>query len=195
MHTSLTVKNALTYTAMLRLPPDTRKAALENRINDVLAIVDMADQKDMQISSLSGGQRKRVSTASEMLSEPRLPFLDEDLMRLRSEACLQHVKQRLQFVSPEQTRMKVEAWKHLAAQDAVLIGPSQLVCSLNQVVPARFPLLRQQTSTPIAMGELYVNVNEYLPLVQNRLIDFMRVHLSDIGGLTPARQCPRGGRA
>ena len=51
-----------------------------------------------------------------------------------------------------------------------------------------FPLLRQQTSIPIAMGELYVNVNEYLPLVQNRLIDFMRVHLSDIGGLTPARK-------
>ena len=51
-----------------------------------------------------------------------------------------------------------------------------------------FSLLRQQTSIPIAMGELYVNVNEYLPLVQNRLIDFMRVHLSDIGGLTPARK-------
>lgn len=51
-----------------------------------------------------------------------------------------------------------------------------------------FSLLRQQSSIPIAMGELYVNVNEYLPLVQNRLIDFMRVHLSDIGGLTPARK-------
>lgn len=51
-----------------------------------------------------------------------------------------------------------------------------------------FPLLRQQTSIPIAMGELYVNVNEYLPLVRDRLIDYMRVHLSDLGGLTPARK-------
>ncbi|HET7094150.1 MAG TPA: enolase C-terminal domain-like protein, partial [Thermomicrobiales bacterium] len=51
-----------------------------------------------------------------------------------------------------------------------------------------FPLLRQQTATPIAMGELYVNVNEYLPLVRDRLIDFIRVHLSDIGGITPARK-------
>ena len=50
-----------------------------------------------------------------------------------------------------------------------------------------FPLLRQQTAIPIAMGELYVNVNEYLPLIQDRLIDFIRVHLSDIGGITPAR--------
>ncbi|MGI9254486.1 MAG: enolase C-terminal domain-like protein [Thermomicrobiales bacterium] len=51
-----------------------------------------------------------------------------------------------------------------------------------------FPLLRQHSITPIAMGELYVNVNEYLPLIRDRLIDFIRVHLSDIGGLTPARK-------
>jgi mannonate dehydratase len=51
-----------------------------------------------------------------------------------------------------------------------------------------FPLLRQQSAIPIAMGELYVNVNEYMPLIQNRLIDFIRVHLSDIGGITPARK-------
>ncbi len=51
-----------------------------------------------------------------------------------------------------------------------------------------FPLLRQQSSIPLAMGELYVNVSEYLPLIQDRLIDFIRVHLSDIGGITPARK-------
>lgn len=51
-----------------------------------------------------------------------------------------------------------------------------------------FPLLRQQSATPIAMGELYVNQAEYIDLVKDRLIDFMRVHISDIGGLTPARK-------
>lgn len=51
-----------------------------------------------------------------------------------------------------------------------------------------FPLLRQQSAIPIAMGELYVNVNDSLPLIQNRLIDFIRVHLSDVGGITPARK-------
>ena len=51
-----------------------------------------------------------------------------------------------------------------------------------------FPLLRQQSAIPLAMGELFVNVNEFLPLIQGRLIDFIRVHLSDIGGITPARK-------
>ena len=51
-----------------------------------------------------------------------------------------------------------------------------------------FRIMRQQSSIPIAMGELFVNVNEYLPLVRDQLIDFMRVHISDIGGITPARK-------
>lgn len=51
-----------------------------------------------------------------------------------------------------------------------------------------FPMLRQHSAVPIAMGELYVNQAEYVDLVKERMIDFMRVHLSDIGGLTPARK-------
>jgi len=51
-----------------------------------------------------------------------------------------------------------------------------------------FPLLRQQSAVPIAMGELFVNPAEYVPLVKDRLIDFMRVHISDIGGFSVARK-------
>jgi mannonate dehydratase len=51
-----------------------------------------------------------------------------------------------------------------------------------------FPLLRQHSAIPIAMGELYVNQAEYVPLIAQRLIDFIRVHITDIGGLTPARK-------
>jgi mannonate dehydratase len=51
-----------------------------------------------------------------------------------------------------------------------------------------FRMVRAQSSTPLAMGELYVNQAEYVPLICDRLIDFIRVHISDIGGLSAARK-------
>ncbi len=50
-----------------------------------------------------------------------------------------------------------------------------------------FAHLRKQTTTPIAMGELFNNTNEWLPLVTGRLIDFMRIHISQVGGLSMAQ--------
>jgi len=51
-----------------------------------------------------------------------------------------------------------------------------------------FQHLRQQTSTPLAMGELFVNRHEWLPLVTNHWIDFIRLHISAVGGLNMARK-------
>ncbi|MBC7237482.1 MAG: starvation-sensing protein RspA [Chloroflexi bacterium] len=51
-----------------------------------------------------------------------------------------------------------------------------------------FRIVRAQTATPLAMGELYVNQAEYVPLIKDRLIDFIRCHISDIGGFSMARK-------
>lgn len=53
---------------------------------------------------------------------------------------------------------------------------------------AYFRHIRQQCATPIAMGELFNSPHEWFPLVHERLIDYIRVHVSQMGGLTPCRK-------
>ena len=51
-----------------------------------------------------------------------------------------------------------------------------------------FRQIRQNCATPIAMGELFNSPHEWIPLISERLIDYIRVHLSQTGGFTPARK-------
>ena len=77
LHRTLSVTRALHHAARLRLPADTADSELEARIANVLDAVDMTEHRDKRIDQLSGGQRKRVSIACELLNDPLLLFLDE----------------------------------------------------------------------------------------------------------------------
>ncbi|MFE6736557.1 enolase C-terminal domain-like protein [Microbacterium sp. NPDC057650] len=48
-----------------------------------------------------------------------------------------------------------------------------------------YPEMRRQSSTPQAVGEIYSSVREFVPLITERLIDFCRIRMGAIGGLTP----------
>ncbi|MFI2186674.1 FHA domain-containing protein [Streptomyces sioyaensis] len=77
LHKELTVQKALKYAAKLRFPGDTAEAEREARIDEVLHELKLDVHKDKKVTSLSGGQRKRVSVALELLTKPSLIFLDE----------------------------------------------------------------------------------------------------------------------
>ncbi len=93
MHSDLTVRQALTFTARLRLPTDTRAAEIAQRVDRVLDQLGLTDAADVLIGSaerkgISGGQRKRVNLAMELLTDPFVLFLDEPTSGLSSEDAL-----------------------------------------------------------------------------------------------------------
>ncbi|BCL82429.1 ABC transporter ATP-binding protein [Ktedonobacteria bacterium brp13] len=77
IHRELTVERALYYAAKLRLPQDFTEAQIHERIDEVLDDVEMQFRRSLLVSKLSGGQRKRVSIALELLAKPSIFFLDE----------------------------------------------------------------------------------------------------------------------
>ncbi|WP_405885073.1 ATP-binding cassette domain-containing protein [Streptomyces sp. NBC_01136] len=77
LHSQLTVRRALAYAAELRFPQDTAKAERRARVDEVIHELGLEQRADQSIHSLSGGQRKRVSVALELLTKPSLLFLDE----------------------------------------------------------------------------------------------------------------------
>ncbi|MEU0005522.1 FHA domain-containing protein [Streptomyces sp. NPDC006314] len=77
LHPQLTVHAALTYAAELRFPEDTGKAERRARVDEVIRELGLGQRAEQPVHSLSGGQRKRVSVALELLTKPSLLFLDE----------------------------------------------------------------------------------------------------------------------
>jgi ABC transport system ATP-binding/permease protein len=77
IHQDLTVQQALYYTARMRLPKDFTKAQIKRRIDEVLDEVGMHHRRKYMARRLSGGERKRVAIALELLANPSVFFLDE----------------------------------------------------------------------------------------------------------------------
>ena len=77
MHDDLSVENALYYTALLRMRSNMKKQEVMEWVYKAIEDVKLTGKEQLKISSLSGGQKKRVSIAMELLSDPKVIFLDE----------------------------------------------------------------------------------------------------------------------
>lgn len=82
VHPELTVWEAVRYSAKFRLPPDYSEAEIEQRVEQTLKDLGLEGVAHLQIGSpeqkvLSGGQRKRVNIALELVTDPVILYLDE----------------------------------------------------------------------------------------------------------------------
>lgn len=77
IHRELTVYRTLYYVAKLRLSGDVSKQEINQIIEEVMDVTGLSERRDVPINQLSGGQRKRVSIAVELITKPSVIFLDE----------------------------------------------------------------------------------------------------------------------
>ncbi len=133
----------------------------------------------------SGGQTVKVPALhSGPVYEPAvyirrtLKMLEACRKELGDEVELLHdVHERTSPTQALQFARDVEKFKLFFLED--LLSPEDI---------AWFRLVRQQCSTPLAMGELFNSPHEWTPLMAERLIDYIRIHVSQAGGLTPCRK-------
>lgn len=118
-------------------------------------------------------------------------YYDPDAYARSVPKLFEHLRERLGF----EVELLHDVHERLAPIEAVRLAkqlePYRLFFLEDPLAPEDlewFEMIRRQCATPIAMGELFNNPREWVPLIANRLIDFIRVHISQIGGVTPARK-------
>jgi ABC-type multidrug transport system ATPase subunit len=79
---TLTVKETLTYSALLRLPRGMSAAAKASRVQEVMEELGIQHVANSRVGAagkrgISGGEKRRVSIAQELVTSPSILFLDE----------------------------------------------------------------------------------------------------------------------
>jgi ABC-type multidrug transport system ATPase subunit len=131
VHPRLTVLESLRYSARLRLPHDSSDEEIENAVQGALTETALGEHASTRIGALSGGQRKRVGLATELLSSPGLLFLDEPTTGLDPglETRMMETFRRLASVGHRAVLVVTHATRNLELADRLLVlGRGGLVC-------------------------------------------------------------------
>lgn len=122
---------------------------------------------------------------------PQERVFDDELYLETIPAMFAYLRQKLGFG----VKLTHDVHEHLRPNVAVslakLLEPYRLYFLEDALPPeqvAYYRLIRQQCTTPQAVGELFVNGQEWLPLITERLIDFIRVRVSKVAGITQAQK-------
>ena len=115
VHRQLTVDECVQYAAGLRLPADTAPGELGARVDEVLTQVGLSEHRETTVGLLSGGQRKRVSIAIEILAKPSILLLDEPTAGL----------------DPHSEVQIMQLFRELANQGATLVTTTHVLGSFN----------------------------------------------------------------
>lgn len=107
--------------------------------------------------------------------------------RAMLEECRKQLGEEIELIHDVHERVS----PHQAVQFAKELEPIRLFYLEDALSPEDidyFRQIRQQCATSLAMGELFNNTRQWQPLIAERLIDYIRVHLSQVGGLSPSRK-------
>lgn len=141
--------------------------------------------------SYSPGERGAIDESLKPIGAPKGHYIDTKKARKCYIDMFEYLRGRFGY-DPEYI---IDVHEQFSPTESIMLAkelePYKLFFLEDSLQPENidwFQNLRQAVSTPLAMGELFNNINEIKPLIHNRLIDYIRCHISQLGGFGPARK-------